>query len=674
VNVELFGRRKKGEQHMLFNSSWCCAIAAALMLVLCSPAHAGGKAKEAGPEDGRICCDGFTSFFFADDQVLVITGRAGVFRSQHHGDKWERSMNGLVRSDGVAPYVAGACQSQSRPSAIYALGGIGAESSTFNGLFSSGDFGRNWTRRGQINTGFGFNVCAVDVSDPNTVYVTGFDDNSFDLKTWRSTDGGETIQDISNLLPDCAVGGVIYTAPGNVFVAGDCIVVSTNGGASFDAFPAPPGLVAGLRVRLDGAAVFIGIRDANFNFIGWFRTTDGGASYVPVGGLPTGANFAFDPTHPSRIYASTGQLKVSQDGGLTFTPLPTDPRMLGPLPVGFVGVDPRGSVFVENLAGLFRSDDGGNKYRSLLNEFRASSVQDLAFDADGKLLVGVIHTQAVFRETHDRKFSALGTSLIDPNGIPGITVDAASVAGSPTDPNLILTAIGDTFGLSFNSPLLRTDNGGQSWTNATITPDPGGFPRSRMSFATASRVYLVAPFTGLYRSDDAGQSFALLSDLPFGALAVDPTNPDKVYLGTFGESTGLFKSTDAGETLQSLNHIGDFSSLLVDRRDSNVILAGERTGQVLRSTDGGQTFAPSSTGLTGAGVHGLAQDAKGTFYAWLRGGGLFSSKDGAKWKKVDSDEALLRSGVEAGRGTLVADPRHAGRLYLGNAGVIQIDD
>jgi hypothetical protein len=32
------------------------------------------------------------------------------------------------------------------------------------------------------------------------------------------------------------------------------------------------------------------------------------------------------------------------------------------------------------------------------------------------------------------------------------------------------------------------------------------------------------------------------------------------------------------------------------------------------------------------------------------------------------------SGVEAGRGTLVVDPKHPGRVYLGNAGVIQIDD
>jgi hypothetical protein len=74
-------------------------------------------------------------------------------------------------------------------------------------------------------------------------------------------------------------------------------------------------------------------------------------------------------------------------------------------------------------------------------------------------------------------------------------------------------------------------------------------------------------------------------------------------------------------------------------------------------------------------VHGLAQDSAGTLYVWLRGGGLFSSKDGAAtWKKVDTTEALRRSGVEAGRGTLVADPQQPGVVYLGNAGVIRISN
>jgi hypothetical protein len=94
---------------------------------------------------------------------------------------------------------------------------------------------------------------------------------------------------------------------------------------------------------------------------------------------------------------------------------------------------------------------------------------------------------------------------------------------------------------------------------------------------------------------------------------------------------------------------------------------------VIRSLDAGNTFAPASAGLAGAGVHGLAQDANGTLFVWLRGGGLFASDDSAaSWHAVDTGEALRRSGVEAGRGSLVAHPRRPGHLYLGNAGVIEI--
>jgi photosystem II stability/assembly factor-like uncharacterized protein len=161
--------------------------------------------------------------------------------------------------------------------------------------------------------------------------------------------------------------------------------------------------------------------------------------------------------------------------------------------------------------------------------------------------------------------------------------------------------------------------------------------------------------------------------LPFGTLAVDPTDPDVLYVGTYNGSAGLFRSVDGGQTLQDLGQPGTFSAIVVDARQSRVVYAGERFGQVIRSLDGGRTFAPASNGLAGAGVHGLAQDAQGTLFAWLRGGGLFASDDDATtWRALETGEALRRSGIEAGRGSLVTDPRKPGRVYLGNMGVIQI--
>jgi photosystem II stability/assembly factor-like uncharacterized protein len=65
--------------------------------------------------------------------------------------------------------------------------------------------------------------------------------------------------------------------------------------------------------------------------------------------------------------------------------------------------------------------------------------------------------------------------------------------------------------------------------------------------SSASRVYLSTWQHGAYRSDDGGASWrrihpaATVSD-----VAVDPTDPDTVYLGDAGGYS--YKSTDGGAT------------------------------------------------------------------------------------------------------------------------------
>jgi hypothetical protein len=122
-------------------------------LLVC-PAARADKAKEAGPEDGVLCCNGLVRFLFDDDKVMTVTGRAGVFRSDDRGLRWRRSMDGLVGANAVAPFVGFVCNSPSKPSIVYALGGAGGPLAPFNGLYSSDNFGSSWTRRGEVNTGF----------------------------------------------------------------------------------------------------------------------------------------------------------------------------------------------------------------------------------------------------------------------------------------------------------------------------------------------------------------------------------------------------------------------------------------------------------------------------------------------------------------------------------------
>ena len=129
--------------------------------------------------------------------------------------------------------------------------------------------------------------------------------------------------------------------------------------------------------------------------------------------------------------------------------------------------------------------------------------------------------------------------------------------------------------------------------------------------------------------------------------------------------------------MRTLGVPGNFSTLAIDPRHTRTIYAGNTDGGVLRSLNGGATWAPASTGLPPSGeVLAVAVDPQipARVYAWVRGGGLFVSGDGGgRWTAADTGEALRRSSVEAGRAAMVVDPVMPGRVYIGNKGVVQID-
>ena len=86
-----------------------------------------------------------------------------------------------------------------------------------------------------------------------------------------------------------------------------------------------------------------------------------------------------------------------------------------------------------------------------------------------------------------------------------------------------------------------------------------------------------------------------------GALALAPSNPDIIYVGT-GEETvgnGVYKSTDAGKTWShiGLNDTRYISGIIVDPRDPNIVLVSARdyfiAGQgrgIFKTVDGGKTW------------------------------------------------------------------------------------
>ena len=125
----------------------------------------------------------------------------------------------------------------------------------------------------------------------------------------------------------------------------------------------------------------------------------------------------------------------------------------------------------------------------------------------------------------------------------------------------------------------------------------------------AKRFYFGAVNGGVWRSDDAGRTWQPIFDQvnvgSIGAIAIAPSNPKIIYVGTgeadmrsdIAQGIGMFRSSDAGATWQAigLSDTQQIGKILVDPRNPNVILVAalghpygpnEERG-IFRSTDGG---------------------------------------------------------------------------------------
>ncbi len=148
--------------------------------------------------------------------------------------------------------------------------------------------------------------------------------------------------------------------------------------------------------------------------------------------------------------------------------------------------------------------------------------------------------------------------------------------------------------------LFKSSDGGATWIHLTegLPQDLIGKSDLAVSPADPDRIYVLmeaAPGGGLYRSDDRGQSFELVSDKvelvnrPFyyTNLDADPTNTDILFV-----NTGRFwKSQDAGKTWQtrSTPH-GDNHDMWINPQNPDIYIQSNDGGANV-TLDGGKTWS-----------------------------------------------------------------------------------
>lgn len=185
--------------------------------------------------------------------------------------------------------------------------------------------------------------------------------------------------------------------------------------------------------------------------------------------------------------------------------------------------------------------------------------------------------------------------------------------------------------------------------------------------APVARTTATLPPAGSSNSWQKLSDFYPFTPLAITALAIDPRNPAVILAGTYGG--GIYRSTDGGQTWTPSSAglgSGAVGSLVLHPLDSQRVYAGlVEQGGVYRSNDGGRSWALASTGLA-LGMNwnytallAIAPSEPELLYFSATNNGVYRSLDGgARWDLRSLDCPQVTA--------LLVDPLDADHLYAPN--------
>lgn len=269
---------------------------------------------------------------------------------------------------------------------------------------------------------------------------------------------------------------------------------------------------------------------------------------------------------------------------------------------------------------------------------------------DGKIRSASVGAVAVSETTPDLVFIGMGESAIRGNIMPGDgvyrsrdagatwehvgfrTVDAISkIRIHPTNPDVVfVAAFGKYSAPSSERGVFKSTDGGATWRRVLFRNDRTGAVDIAIDRANPNVMYAAlweayrkeyqmssgGPGSGLFKSTDGGETWREITrakGLPSGligkiGIATSAANPSRVYALVENENGGLFRSDDAGTTWTLVN--GDrsirqrafyYTHLFADPTNADVVYV--QNVQFFRSTDGGKTLTD-----IGRGTHGDFHD------------------------------------------------------------------
>ena len=318
---------------------------------------------------------------------------------------------------------------------------------------------------------------------------------------------------------------------------------------------------------------------------GVWRSTDYGRTWRPIfDDQPTGSigAIAVAPSRPDTIYVGSGEgmqrpdlsvgdgIYKSTDAGRTWTHL----GLRDGQQITQILVDPRDPdrLFVAVLGhpygpnderGIFRSADGGRSFQRVLFKDAFTGGADLAFDPTNADIVYAVLWQAQQGPWENAAWSGPGSGLY--KSTDGGTTWRRLTKGLPTFEGDGLGGIG-----------------------ITVAPND----RTRLYATVEARTA-----AGLYRSDDAGESWTRITSDPrivarpsdAAEVRVHPRDPDVVFVPTIV----TWKSTDGGKTFAGIRGApggDDYQRIWINPDQPEIMLLAADQGAIV-TVNGGETWS-----------------------------------------------------------------------------------
>ena len=321
--------------------------------------------------------------------------------------------------------------------------------------------------------------------------------------------------------------------------------------------------------------------------------------------------------------------------------------------------------------GLWKTTDGGASWNAV---------------TDGKVKSASVGALAVSESNPDVVYIGMGESCIRGNIMAGDGVYKSTDGGKtwthvgldaggsrqniskirihPTNPDIVWVAVFGQHGApNEERGVFKTTDGGRTWKKVLYRDDKTGAidisvdrTNPNVLYAALWEAYRIeyqmssgGPGSGLYKSTDGGETWQEITrnqGLPSGVVgrigvSVSGADPNRVYALVENENGGLFSSDDAGATWKLINPNRSirqrafyYTHVFADPKNKDVVYALNTS--LFKSTDGGKTLTS-----VGRGTHGDHHDL------WIDpddpthlvngndGGGTISINGGQAWSEED---------------------------------------